>query len=1248
MVPDAIFDVSRQRDVIRKFKIRDGGRHLPLLVLLTCLLSLLPMRTVQSESTRLAFNRAPIDLKTSSYGGILHDKDGFLWFATVGKGVFRYDGFELRSINKGTNGLSGSLINAIVEDSKGVIWIGSLSEGLTRYDKTTGKFTHFRNDPENANSLSSDNLPFSPRALLADRADRIWVGTQGGGLSMYDQATSTWTRYRHDPKNSNSLNSDVVLALAEDRDGKIWVGTKGGGLDKFDQTKGRWTHFRHNPDVADSLSDNWINAILEDQSGDIWVGTKNHGLDRLDPATGSFRHFRNAPNNPESLPSDEVWNLYEDRSGNIWTSHPGSPQGGLSMFDRNRDVFVRYPKASTNVKGLSSNGVVGLLQERGTGIFWAVNSDGTIDKHDPLASTFTVSQNDPNDPKSMSGSSILPIAEDASGRIWVGTFNSGLNAYDRDSRSFRRFSPIPFDDSSIPHARLSSLRIDRSGTLWIGSWGGTLTAFDPDRGVSVRHYVHDTHKPESITASERVKYIAEDRQDRDVLWIGTIGGGLERFNKRTGEFKHFKHDPSDPSSLSHNSIVTILDDGNGTLWVTTYGGGLEKLDKNTGLFSHFRHAPNEQDSINSNTLYEVYRDTSGTLWVSGKGGLSRFDEKTQRFENFNRANGFPSDIVDSILEDNRGNLWLATLDEGLIRFDPRTGTHRLFATADGLPSETFFWTSRLKSKDGTMWFGGSKGLVQFHPDEVVRNPYIPPVRLTAIRQGGREIDLGSAAERVRRVDLDWRNNHFEFQFAALSYSQPEKNTFAYKLEGRDKDWFFSGSSPFGRYSGLSGGEYTLRLKAANSSGLWNEQGTTVKIVVRPPFWESIWFYLALSMVIAAAIVTVAYYVTKLRAEIVRREKSELALAGTRGQLNDAIESFTDGFVLLDATDRFVLCNTHYRQAHPILDGLLEPGVQFETLVRKLAEGDFYRNVSNTVEQVVRSRMAKHRERRTFEYQEPGGDWFRMTEYTTQDGGTALVRMNINASKLSENRLLEAKEDAENANTSKSQFLATMSHEFRTPLNAILGFSEMLRSQYFGPLGAESYKEYADDIHDSGKHMLALINDILDLSAIEAGKRSMDKEHIAVNELLDNCIRNVEQAAEAGGIKLSSALPDNLPPLFADRRSVAQIVLNLLTNAVKFTDQYGSISVSAKIVGEKLSITVGDTGIGIPKDKLPYVTETFSRTHSDPHIAQKGTGLGLSIVKSLVEAHDGDLHIESEVGNGTIVTVNFPLQVVMAD
>jgi len=506
---------------------------------------------------------------------------------------------------------------------------------------------------------------------------------------------------------------------------------------------------------------------------------------------------------------------------------------------------------------------------------WVVNHDGRIDRHDKNTTHFQHWYHDPNNSNSLGGRAVLPIIEDSDNMVWVGTMAGGLNRINRDTGKITRFFPDLHDPLSIPRSRVTALTEDSSGALWVGFWDGILAQVDRATGQCINIFEHDSNDPDSITESERLKYILEDKDDSNILWLATLKGGFDKFDKSRGSFTHFKHVADDDNSLSHNSVITLYDDGNGVLWIATYGGGLNRFEKTTKSFTSYRHEPDNPNSLGSDTVYEVLRTADGTFWVSWKGGISGFAPTTGAFQNFDKdEDGLPFGPICGLLQDDDKKLWLSSIRGGLVRIDPATGATKRLTVDDGLQGNTFYWTSRLKTRDGMLWFGGANGINSFHPSQIRENSHIPPIVLTAFTQGGRAVETGVSPERLKTVTLDWRNNYFEFQFAALDFTAPARNQYAYMLEGWDEDWYYSRSNPIGRYSGLPGGTYTLRMKGSNNDGVWNELGTSVTVIVTPPFWKTSVFFGATTIVLLVVVIVIMSYLFKLRHEISGRREAQ--------------------------------------------------------------------------------------------------------------------------------------------------------------------------------------------------------------------------------------------------------------------------------------------------------------------------------------------------------------------------------------
>lgn len=363
----------------------------------------------------------------------------------------------------------------------------------------------------------------------------------------------------------------------------------------------------------------------------------------------------------------------------------------------------------------------------------------------------------------------------------------------------------------------------------------------------------------------------------------------------------------------------------------------------------------------------------------------------------------------------------------------------------------------------------------------------------------------------------------------------------------------------------------------------------------------------------------------------------------------AVESMSDAFALFDPDDRLVFCNERFRNINPGLAKVLAPGMTFEAMVRNNLEHGRLIEALGREEEYIRERLARHQSpKEPTLSQRKDGRWLLIKEEHAPDGSTFLINTDVTKLKQREEALQRAKETAERASGFKSDFLAKMSHELRTPLNAVIGFSEVLKNELFGPIGNAQYLDYAEDIFRSGRHLLDLINDVLDVSKIEAGKYQLNLGDVDLTTLVRETTRSVRAQRSQKELQLRTTVARNLPNIRADERAIRQILLNLLSNAIKFTPEGGRIRVrAAQDRYGDIRIVVSDTGIGIPKDKIETVLTPFVQLGSIDIANGGGTGLGLPIVKTLVQLHGGTLELKSAHGAWTRVSVRLPKQCIVS-
>lgn len=372
-------------------------------------------------------------------------------------------------------------------------------------------------------------------------------------------------------------------------------------------------------------------------------------------------------------------------------------------------------------------------------------------------------------------------------------------------------------------------------------------------------------------------------------------------------------------------------------------------------------------------------------------------------------------------------------------------------------------------------------------------------------------------------------------------------------------------------------------------------------------------------------------------------EAEQIAARAQRQLTDAIESISDGLVLFDAEDHLVMHNSPYGEIFALVKDKLVPGLKFAKFVDLISKSKIYEMANLSPQKWRQQRMDHHANPgRSFEQKLVSGRWVNVVEYKTSDGGTLILLSDITDLRNTEEKLRHALDQAEVANQAKSDFLAGMSHELRTPLNAIIGFSDAMRAKLFGPIEQPQYHDYLDNIHHSGIHLLQLINDILDISKIEAGAVELAESTMKVREVVESAHRLIGERANEGNVRLRSSIPARLPTLYGDERRIVQVLLNLLSNAVKFTPPGGTVKTLVKREKDGgLLIRVSDTGIGIKKADLKKVMSEFGQVNNSLAKPDEGTGLGLPLSKGLMELHDGSLEISSKIRIGTVADLRFP-------
>ena len=797
-------------------------------------------------------------------------------------------------------GLSQNFISCILQDQKGFMWFGT-KDGLNRYDGYS--FVVYQNDPFDSTTISENYIT----ALYEDSRGYIWIGTLKGGLNCFQRETETFIRinFRSHTQENNNLNE--IKSITEDSKGNIWFATRGDGLFRLTIKNGNprqptYKQFIATAGSNDSLNSNIINCLLIDSKDNLWMGTES-GLDHFDFLTGKFKHFNiqtKNPNAPESPYQKSISSIYESKNGDLWLG----TLSGLVKFDRRTGGYKLFPH-QYDVYRYGWGRIVQIVEDY-TGKLWLA-TPGELMRFDPANLLYDSFKNDPFNPKSISFSSISSLCKDKTGIVWVGTAGMGINLYDSKANRFYTLLRKEETASRITGFSVRSILEESKDIVWVST--AVLYRWNRKTG-ELKSYETSSDRLDDFGNTGVWTMI---KSSDGKIWTATTEG-LYRYDPSTDKARQYKFKPADNSGLPQKEVYAVFEDRQRGIWIATENYLCKLIDIDKGIFQHFRYQPapsyNEQvrpviyqdlndifwlgtkdglirfdyqnksfrsfkndpkkpHSLSNDFIKSIYADPQNPnkiLWLgTAGGGLNRFSINEEKFFHFTEKDGLPNNVVYGILPDDIGNLWLST-NKGLSKFNPRDSSFRNYDVHDGLQSNEFNTGAYFKSKSGEMFFGGIKGLNYFHPIDIKDNPYKPNIVLTNLKISDQNISnkqdktfLHKSISETDKIILSYEEDIITFEFAALDYSAPEKNQYAYKLENFNEDWIYSGSHRSATYTHLPSGEYVFRVKASNNDGIWNETGIAIKLIITPPWWSRWWAYIIYGLFLLSALYVIRRY-----------------------------------------------------------------------------------------------------------------------------------------------------------------------------------------------------------------------------------------------------------------------------------------------------------------------------------------------------------------------------------------------------
>ena len=826
-------------------------------------------------------------LSQSSVRAVYQDSYGFMWFGT-NDGLNRYDGFNFKVFKndpKDTTSISNNFIYDLVEDNNGILWIGT-SHGLNKYDRSTDKFTqiYFPNIYEK--SIPSQTI-YSIDTFDEDSVTAVWFSTLTGVFRYSPESEKM--KYYNFLNGFSSWAVDKKIFLHKDHRNQLWAFTNMDGIYKLNKEVDEFVRVRLESNGI--RENNQLSDVYEDEDGNFWFGSIN-GLNKYNPETGELKvykeEFESALN--ESLNTGFINSIAETKDGNLYLATGGY---GLIRFNKHTSQVRVFKNNPFNNRTINLD-VAHIVYTDNTEVLWIGTGGKGVDKMSPYLNNFNTIVRTRD---GLSINSIRTFFEDADGYLWISGYD-GLDRYDPKKDKFESFysNKKLFTGSRLNEIAYAIIEDKERPEkyLYFGTEGMGVFRYNISSEIFEQYYFSNFQPGENI-----IKSLYDDGNGN--LWIGT-NIGLLKLNKSSRNSTRYLHNPDDTLTIGPQNVTVIYEDSFGNFWLGTDKGGLNLMNRENETFKKFSVSLNKQtrdlshaesNSITGNFIKCVYEDSDKNLWIGTTSGLNKLNRDEGTFEQFTVNDGLPNNVVYGILEDDTGNLWLST-NYGLSRFNYKKKLFKNFNHLDGLQSNEFNTNAYLKTSNGHLLFGGINGFNYFDPAQIKLNKTVPNIVLTEFLlfnrmvEVGQEVDgrvlLNNTISLVDTIVLNYQDNIFSFEYAALDYSSSGKNKYSYRLLGFNNKFSLPTTKRSVTFTNLDPGKYVLNIIGTNSNGVWNKNGINLHIIIKPPFWLTWWFL----VLIVFLVISTMYSVYRYRiSKITELERLRLKIAS---DLHDEVGS----------------------------------------------------------------------------------------------------------------------------------------------------------------------------------------------------------------------------------------------------------------------------------------------------------------------------------------------------------------------